>query len=123
MPVAAFDTGQVAWPLEVRPASGAEDYLTFSGDIERPDAGEIVFADAEGHAHARRWAHRQSSRSALQAGTRAVLVVAEALHENAAASIDALMTQLEHDLRGSSVSVVARAVLTARQPVFAPRGR
>ena len=45
IPVAVFDVGQVAWPLEVRHAAGGEDYLTFGGDTEHPAAGEVIFAD------------------------------------------------------------------------------
>ena len=55
IPVAAFDAAAVAWPLEVRYAAGDEDYLTFGGDTEHPAAGEVIFADQAGRAHARRW--------------------------------------------------------------------
>ncbi len=30
-----------------------------------PEAGEVIFADDAGHAHARRWTNRQSGRSAI----------------------------------------------------------
>jgi DNA/RNA-binding domain of Phe-tRNA-synthetase-like protein len=36
VPVAVLDADQVAWPLEVRYASGDEDYLTFGGELEHP---------------------------------------------------------------------------------------
>jgi hypothetical protein len=35
------------------PATGSEVYETFSGEIEYPEPGEIIFADTAGRAHAR----------------------------------------------------------------------
>ena len=81
VPVAVLDADQVAWPLEVRYASGDEDYLTFGGEVEHPAPGEVIFADQAGQAHARRWTNRQSGRSAVSPATSTVLIVAEALHE------------------------------------------
>ena len=48
IPVAVLDVARVGWPLEVRYAAGDEDYLTFGGDVEHPDAGEVIFADRAG---------------------------------------------------------------------------
>ena len=73
IPVAVFDAARVAWPLEVRYAAGDEGYLTFGGDTEHPPAGEVIFADRAGQAHARRWTNRQSGRSAVRDSTAAVL--------------------------------------------------
>jgi DNA/RNA-binding domain of Phe-tRNA-synthetase-like protein len=89
IPIAVFDTARMA-SLEVRPAAGTEVFETFSGDIEHPEPGEIVFVDEAGRAHARRWTHRQSRRSAVSADTQSVLVVAEALHPDAASDLKAL---------------------------------
>ena len=118
VPVAVFDVDQVAWPMQVRHATGDERYLSFSGDAEQPQAREIIFADAAGLAHARRWAHRQSSASAIRAQTRSALIVAEAHHTGAAAAIDALLGQLELDLRMAGCAGFAGAVLRAQSPVF-----
>ena len=87
VPVAVLDADQIAWPLEVRYASGDEDYLTFGGEVEHPAPGEVIFADQAGQAHARRWTNRQSGRSAVSPATNSVLIVAEALHERAPADI------------------------------------
>ena len=54
IPIAVFDLAQVTGDLEVRHADGAETYLTFANEIEHPAEGEVIFADATGHAHARR---------------------------------------------------------------------
>ncbi|HBY47016.1 MAG TPA: hypothetical protein DEG70_12345, partial [Chloroflexi bacterium] len=77
-PVAAFDVAAVAGYIEVRHATGDERYLSFTGEIEHPDPGEVIFADAAGQVHARRWTHRQSGLSAIRPTTSDVLIVAEA---------------------------------------------
>lgn len=87
VPVAAFDLDCVAGDLTVRPAAGSEGFLAFGGGTEHPAPGEIVFADAEGAAHARRWTNRQSAASAVSPATRTALVVIEALHEDAEADV------------------------------------
>src|SRR5688572_25848600 len=62
IPIAVFDVARVAQQLEVRYATGAESYLTFSGETENPEPHEVIFADAAlpPAAHARRWTNRQS---------------------------------------------------------------
>ncbi|MBB3726598.1 B3/B4 domain-containing protein [Nonomuraea dietziae] len=98
VPVAVFDLAHVARSLEVRHAVGEETYLTFGGEVERPDPGEVIFADAEGRAHARRWTNRQSGYSAVRDTTDSVLIVAEAMHATAAADVAELTTALAREL-------------------------
>lgn len=94
IPIAVFDLGNVAHSLEVRHAQGDETYLTFGGETENPEPGEVVFADAQGRAHARRWTNRQSGLSAVRAGTASVLIVAEAMHATAADDVRRLVETL-----------------------------
>ncbi|WP_026619537.1 DNA/RNA-binding domain of Phe-tRNA-synthetase-like protein [Ensifer sp. WSM1721] len=94
IPIAVFDLAKVTGDLEVRPAVGDEIYTTFSGDMERPEPQEIIFADTSGRAHARRWTNRQSGYSAVREETAAVLMVAEALHAGAEAHIRLLVDAL-----------------------------
>jgi DNA/RNA-binding domain of Phe-tRNA-synthetase-like protein len=108
VPIAVFDTGEIADHLEVRHASGDEAYLTFSGETERPDAGEVIFADAENRAHARRWSNRQSRYSAVHDSTSTVLVVAEALHASAATDVPRLLAAVADEL-GEIWSVSAKS--------------
>ncbi len=54
IPVAALDVSRIADWVEIRPAGGDEDYLTFGGQAEHPDPGEVTFVDAMNRAHARR---------------------------------------------------------------------
>ena len=98
IPIAAFDLAHIQGPLQVRHALGSESYATLADVPEQPAAGEVVFADAAGHAHSRRWTNRQSGRSAVRADTQAILIVAEALHHSASHDIPSLRTALHQAL-------------------------
>jgi DNA/RNA-binding domain of Phe-tRNA-synthetase-like protein len=118
IPVAVLDAARVSWPLEVRYAAGDEDYLTFAGDVEHPDAGEVIFADQAGRAHARRWTNRQSGLSAVRDETSAVLIVAEALHDGAAPDVSELTAALAGELGAVWSVTPSAAVLTSSEPRF-----
>lgn len=94
IPVAAFDLARIAGNLQVRHAGGTETHHSLAGEPEHPAAGEVIFADDAGHAHARRWTHRQSGLSAIRRETSAVLVVAEAMHEGAAGDVSRLVAAI-----------------------------
>jgi DNA/RNA-binding domain of Phe-tRNA-synthetase-like protein len=94
VPIAVFDLAKVCGYLEVRRATGSETYTPFSGPDEVPEVGEVVFADASERAHARRWTNRQSGFSAVSLSTSSALIVAEALHEAAAADVRAMLDTL-----------------------------
>src|SRR6185503_8291101 len=63
LPVAVFDLAGVAGHLEVRPAEGGEEHVGFGGEVEHAEPGEVIFADADRHARARRRARRRVGRS------------------------------------------------------------
>jgi DNA/RNA-binding domain of Phe-tRNA-synthetase-like protein len=118
IPVAAIDATKIAGSLQVRYASSAESYLTFSGEIENPEPREVIFADEAGNAHARRWTNRQSGLSAVRDDTGAVLIVAEALHETAAEDIGRLTTTLADAIGATWGTPVKSAVLSRPAPRF-----
>jgi DNA/RNA-binding domain of Phe-tRNA-synthetase-like protein len=118
IPVAVLDVAAVTWPLQVRYAAGDEDYLTFAGETEHPVAGEVIFADQAGHAHARRWTNRQSGLSAVRDTTSAVLIVAEALHDSAARDVPDLMAAVATELAATWSVPSPPAVLTPAAPSF-----
>jgi DNA/RNA-binding domain of Phe-tRNA-synthetase-like protein len=118
IPVAVFDTERVDGGLTVRHATGDETYLTFAGTTERPAPGEVVFADAAGRAHARRWTNRQSGYSAVRQPTRTVLIVAEALHAAAGTDIERLVATLTCELHHTFTATTSTATLTASSPRF-----
>lgn len=107
IPVAVFDLSRVKGSLQVRPAVGHERYLSFDGEPEQPAPGEVVFADEDGHAHARRWCHRQSAHSAIRAGTAEVLIVAEAMHDGASDDLLRLQSVLLALLESMGARVLA----------------
>ena len=98
IPVAVFDTARIAGTMTVRLAHGDETYETFAGEIEHPEPGEVIFADDNGRAHARRWTNRQSGWSAVRLETTQALIVAEALHEAAGNDVAALTSSLAEAL-------------------------
>jgi len=118
IPVAVLDLNAISGPLEVRYATGDEEYLTFAGDTEHPAPGEVIFADQAGQAHARRWTNRQSGRSAVRDTTSTALIVAEALHDSAPADVPDLIAALAAELQALKPQT---AILTAAAPRFTPK--
>lgn len=118
IPVAALDVAKVAWPLQVRLADGSENYQSFSGEVERPEPGEVTFADAQGRAHARRWTHRQSGLSAIRGDTESVLIVMEGVHTAAQADVQALAAALAVALREVWGVAPLQGVLDSAAPGF-----
>jgi len=119
IPIAVFDLSKVAEGLQVRCADGTESYLAFSGETETPERGEVVFADAAGRAHARRWTHRQSALSAVRDETSRVLIVAEALHTDAASDVRQLLDALSRALAETWTAPAACALLRKEAPRLA----
>lgn len=118
IPVGVFDLDHVAGHLEVRHATGDEDYLTFANTTEHPEPGEVIFADAAHQAHARRWSNRQSGRSAVRQETSRVLIVAEALHGTASEDVPALMKTLSDAVAEAWGVTVKAGVVSARERQF-----
>jgi DNA/RNA-binding domain of Phe-tRNA-synthetase-like protein len=116
MPVAVFDLANIAEFLEVRHARGDEQYLAFSGEIETPEPGEIIFADAANQVHARRWTFRQSRRSTMGPETRQALIVSEGLHPAAATDVPNLIDALAASITTIWSAPRRRAILTAETP-------
>jgi DNA/RNA-binding domain of Phe-tRNA-synthetase-like protein len=118
IPVAALDVAKVDWPLQVKTAEGSERYLSFSGETENPEPGEVSFVDASGQSHARRWTHRQSGLSAVRGDTRSVLIVAEGVHANAPEDTLRLTEALADTMREVWRVTPALGQLTAASPAF-----
>ncbi|ANY08054.1 B3/B4 domain-containing protein [Pseudonocardia sp. HH130630-07] len=119
VPVAAFDLDQVQGDLGVRPAHGTERYETFGGEVETPPAGEVVFVDDGGRAHARRWTNRQAATSAVRPATRRALIVIEALHATAAQDVLAAARDIEGAVGPGVRILLPPQPLTRGEPVAA----
>jgi DNA/RNA-binding domain of Phe-tRNA-synthetase-like protein len=120
IPVAVLDVDQIAGSLQVRYADGTESYLAFSGETERPHAGEVVFADDAGNVHARRWTNRQSALSAVSPATSTALIVAEAMHESGAADVRALVDAVVDEVTAVWPVTIEAGFLSPDQPRFGP---
>lgn len=118
IPVAVLDVARVSGGVDVRYATGQERYLTFTGNVENPEPGEVVFADQAGQVHARRWTNRQSGESAVRDETTTALVVAEAMHETAQDDVRGLLASLSEDLNAVWSLTPSTAVLTSSAPRF-----
>ena len=119
IPVAALDRSRITGGLEVRYARGNERYMAFSGDTEHPESREVIFADAAGQAHARRWTNRQSGDSAVREGTTAVLIVAEAMHASATTDVARLIAAITDEVNGIWSVTPQTAMLSQTAPRFA----
>ncbi|BCJ62695.1 B3/B4 domain-containing protein [Micromonospora endophytica] len=118
IPVGILDVDRVGDGIEVRHARGDERYLTLGGVEECPDPGEVIFADGQGRAHARRWTNRQSGWSAVRDDTRTVLVVVEAMHDSAAQDVPCLLDTLATELERSWAATSRTVLLTSAEPRF-----
>lgn len=123
IPVAALDADRIQGDLQVRHANGDEDYMSFSGATENPELGEVVFADDAGHAHARRWTHRQSRVSAVSGSTTTALIITEALHGTAATDVEALQALLSEAIGASWHITPESTILSQRRPTHTYRPR
>ena len=116
LPVAVFDLQHVDTFLEVRHATGTEEYLAFNGQIENPAPQEVIFADAANHVHARRWTFRQSRQSTITPQTSFALIVSEGLHETAATDVSNLINELAENIAAVWSKPQQQAILTANNP-------
>ncbi|RDL49182.1 hypothetical protein BLJAPNOD_00279 [Ensifer sp. M14] len=119
IPISVFDLSRIAGDLQVTRAKGDEAYATFSGETEHPEPDEVIFRDAEGRAHARRWTNRQSGHSAIRPQTTSALIVAEALHETAAADVAELTNALEGAIAATWQVRPTSMLLSRAAPRFA----
>ncbi len=113
LPIAVFDLAHLTGGIEVRHAQGDERFDTLGGEIEYPEAGEVVFVDDANNAHARRWSYRQSGSSAIRPETADILIVSEGLHETAPADLTRLIDTLAAELTAIGATVHVRDLLSA----------
>ncbi len=125
LPVAVFDSKAISGGAVVRFARGDERWADLgSSTTERPEPGEVIFADDADIVVARRWCWRQSAASAARDDTTEILVTVEGHHDGAADAVTNALDDLDRLLRTHAVpETVRRAVLTAADPVFESSSR
>ena len=95
LPVAIFDTRQIAGPITVHYSDGSENYVELgSGEIIHPEPGEVIFSDEKRMVVARRWCWRQSATSAASETTTDAVVTVEAHHDGGPNDIERALKDL-----------------------------
>ena len=95
LPVAIFDTRQIAGAITVRYADGSEEFTELGGrEIIHPPPGEVVFSDEKSMVVARRWCWRQSATSAASESTSDAVVTVEAQHDGGGEDIERALEDL-----------------------------
>lgn len=115
LPVAVFDLGTTNGGITVRIARGDERWVDLgSSATERPERGEVIFADENDAVVARRWCWRQSAESAAREASTEILVTVEGHHDGAAESVGAALDELDRLIRTyASPDTIRRDTLTA----------
>ena len=119
LPVACFDTREVALPVTVHYAAGDEIYTELrSAQVMHPAPGEVVFTDTHNIVVARRWCWRQSATSAATAASREAVITIEAHHAGARADIEQALVDLKALLAAHCGGTYAAAVLDKDNPTI-----
>lgn len=117
LPVAIFDTRQIAGPITVHYSDGSEEFMDLGSDkIVHPASGEVIFSDEARMVVARRWCWRQSATSASNTSTTDAVITIEAHHDSGSGDIEnalADMLALFADYAGGSYD---SALLDANNP-------
>lgn len=119
LPVAIFDTRQIAAPITVHYSDGSELYTDLaSGEAMHPEAGEVVFSDENQMVVARRWCWRQSATSAANAETTEAVITVEAHHADGGSDIESALRDLLALLNEFAGGKFESAVLNAGNPAI-----
>ncbi|MEL6408326.1 MAG: phenylalanine--tRNA ligase beta subunit-related protein [Chloroflexota bacterium] len=119
LPVAVFDTKQIKPPITVQYATGDETFATLGGgQIEHPEAGEVIFVDTKKMAIARRWCWRQSATSASNEETTHAIITIEAHHEGGEADIRQAVVDLIELLQHYCQATCDYAILSSDRTAF-----
>jgi DNA/RNA-binding domain of Phe-tRNA-synthetase-like protein len=119
LPVAIFDTRALRGTVAVRRADGSERFTDLGAtEPQRPEPGEVIFADDAGTVIARRWCWRQGAESAARPDTATALVTVEGHHPEARADVAAALADLAALLTTHAGAALTSAVLEADHPAF-----
>ena len=119
LPVAIFDTRQLATPITVHYSDGSELYAELAtGEAMRPEPGEVVFSDENKMVVARRWCWRQSATSAANATTSEAVITVEAHHPDGGSDIENALGDLLALLDEFAGGTYASAVLNLERPAI-----
>ena len=119
LPVAIFDTRQIALPITVHYSDGGEQFTDLGSDaIVHPEPGEVIFSDEKRMVVARRWCWRQSATSASNESTADAVITVEAHHENGAGDIEYALSDLTALIENYAGGRHDYALLNAENPAI-----
>lgn len=119
LPVAIFDSRQIAAPITVHYSDGSEEFVDLGSDkIVHPAAGEVIFSDEAHMVVARRWCWRQSATSASKASTTDAVITIEAHHEGGSGDIENALADLLTLFSNYAGGSYDSAVLVADNPAI-----
>ncbi len=119
LPVAIFDTRQIALPIIVHYADGGERFTDLGSDaVVHPEPGEVIFSDSKRMVVARRWCWRQSATSASNESTTDAVITVEAHHEDGTADIEKALADLIKLLAGFAGGSFDSAILNGDRPAI-----
>jgi DNA/RNA-binding domain of Phe-tRNA-synthetase-like protein len=115
--IAPFDVSRVERFCEVRHATGNERFWPINSDTpdEIPE-GEVIFADDSPDVISRRWAWRQSDKGKITPETQQVVIVAEAVHQDARQTVQECGEYLRNHLVSLLEAQVRLDILDAQTP-------
>ncbi len=94
VPVGTHDLDKIVGDIEVTFASGGEEFIDFSGEVEKVPEGEVVYKDDKGIL-TRRWVWRQTKRDMVTDDTKRVFIPIDILHQELSPSeLGAQMVEL-----------------------------
>ncbi len=119
LPVAIFDTRQIALPITVHYSDGGEHFTDLGSDaVVHPEPGEVIFSDSKRMVVARRWCWRQSATSASNESTTDAVITVEAHHEDGAVDIEKALADLIKLLAEFAGGSFDSAILNGDRPAI-----
>jgi len=102
--------------LSLRPATGHETFVAFGSEIEeRPEAGEIIFAEGD-IVLTRRWTWRQATHTLLAADTTAVEFNVDGLPPVTRCEVEAACSEIATLVEEFCGGIIRTEILTADVP-------
>jgi len=119
LPVAAFDTRHLKGPITVQFASGEERFTAHdTPEPERPEPGEVIFADPDGLVVARRWCWKQSVESTVNMETESAVITIEAQHVGGERDIKRALGDLTQLLSAHVCNNIQYGIVKPNEPAF-----
>lgn len=116
IPVGGEDRAAIVDDVQLKLAEGTEQFIRLGGsEVEPPDAGEVIYADAQG-VLCRRWNWREADRTKLTAQTTNAILVIEALPPCTLSELESATNELAELVQRWTQASTVTHILSATQP-------